>query len=215
MSKAEPTPRKRGRPLGGTEGQRRHEMLMAASNLFIEQGFGDTTMEAVAKRAGISKKTIYGFVTTKEKLFEAVMQDHMAHADLPELPDRVADAKALELALATYLNRLAAAILNCTAVGLFRLTVAEASRFPGVAQSFFREGALRHINQVAGWLEAQAKAGLISLTDPVLAARILTSFIILDPLRAAAMGLQELPSPADMDVRVRMVTGIFVNGCAK
>ena len=127
----------------------------------------------------------------------------------------IADAAAVEAALSTYLNRLAGAILNATAVGLFRLTVAEASRFPGVAQSFFREGALRHINQLAGWLEAQAKAGLITLTDPVLAARILTSFIILDPLRAAAMGLQDLPSPADMDVRVRMVTGIFINGCAK
>lgn len=206
--------RKRGRPAAGTEAQRRHEMLLAASEIFLEQGFGGASMEAVAKKAGISKKTIYGFVPTKEKLFEAVMQDHMEYADLPHLPEKVADAGGVEAALADYLGRLSAAILGPTAAGLFRVVVAESVRFPEVAQTFYREGGLRHIAELGAWLDARVKQGLVALDDPCMAARILTSFIILEPLRAAAMGLGELPAPAVRDQRARMAAKIFVNGCA-
>jgi AcrR family transcriptional regulator len=189
-------------------------MLVAASEIFLEQGFGGASMEAVAKKAGISKKTIYGFVPTKEKLFEAVMQDHMEYADLPHLPDQVADAAGVEAALADYLNRLSAAILGPTAAGLFRVVIAESVRFPEVAQTFYREGGLRHITELGAWLGARAKQGLVALDDPGMAARILTSFIILEPLRAAAMGLGALPAPALREQRARMAAKIFVNGCA-
>ena len=216
MSEADPgNCRKRGRPAAGTEAQRRHEMLLAASEVFLEQGFGGASMEAVAKKAGISKKTIYGFVPTKEKLFEAVMQDHMEYADLPHLPDQVVDAAAVEAALVDYLTRLSAAILMPTAVGLFRVTVAESVRFPDVAMTFYREGGLRHINDLGAWLAARTKQGLLALEDPPAAARILTSFIILEPLRAAAMGVGELPPAAERERRAKMAAKIFVRGCAK
>lgn len=215
MSELEPCPRKRGRPAAGTEAQRRHDMLLAASEVFLEQGFEAASMEAVAKRAGISKKTIYGFVPTKEKLFEAVMQDHMEYADLPHLPDQVADTAGVEAALADYLIRLSASILGPTAVGLFRVVVAESVRFPGVAQTFYREGGLRHITELGAWLAARAKQGLIALDDPGLAARLLTSFIILEPLRAGAMGVGELPPPDLRERRARMAAKIFVNGCGR
>jgi TetR/AcrR family transcriptional repressor of mexJK operon len=208
-------PRKRGRPPCGTEHQRRHEMLAAAGNLFMEQGFEATSMEAVAKSAGISKKTIYGFVETKEKLFEAVMRDHMEHADLPELVPDVGGPAGVGPALETYLCRLAAAILGPHAVGFFRLTIAESPRFPEIAQTFFREGALRHIHQLGTWLALQVKNGVLELDDPPAAARLLTSFIILDPLRSAAMGLSELPPAATVATRVKMAVGIFLNGSLK
>lgn len=216
MPDPKPDPcRKRGRPAAGTEAQRRHDMLMAASEVFLEQGFGAASMEAVAKKAGISKKTIYGFVPTKEKLFEAVMQDHMEHADLPVLPDQVGDLPGVEAAIAAYLNGLSGAILRPTAVGLFRVTVAESLRFPEVAETFYREGGLRHIKQLGAWLAERTKQGLLALDEPLTAARILTSFIILEPLRAAAMGVGELPSPDERAKRAAMAAKIFVNGCAR
>src|ERR1700744_2571706 len=109
-------PRKRGRPPGGSEMARRKEMLLAAGEIFLEQGFGATSMEAVAKRAGISKKTIYGFVSTKEELFEAVIRNHVDNSHLPEFPASVSGPEALEAVLSEYLIGLARAILGDTAV---------------------------------------------------------------------------------------------------
>ena len=211
---ADPCPRRRGRPPRGTEGERRQLILDAAENIFLGQGFGEASMEAVAKLAGVSKKTIYAFFETKEALFEAVMKAHTDSSDRPIPAGDVADDKALEAALGDYLCRLAEFILQPFAVRLFRLTIAEAERFPDIAQAFYREGALRSIFQLEDWLALQTKKGLLKVADPHEAAVFLTSMIILEPLRAAALGVAPLPAKAAMAARVASVTRIFLHGCA-
>ena len=74
---------------------------------------------------------------------------------------------------------------------------------------------MRHIHQLGSWLALQVKNGLLDLDDPPAAARLLTSFIILDPLRAAAMGLSDVPTADAVAIRVKMAVGIFLNGCLK
>src|SRR5580698_4504059 len=86
---------KRGRPLRGTEDARRQSLLKAAEELFMDQGFGAASMDAVAKRAGVSKKTIYCFFDNKEKLFEAVMTDHLERRPIPAIERDIADAATL------------------------------------------------------------------------------------------------------------------------
>src|SRR5436190_9336824 len=121
---------KRGRPPGGSAGGRRREILAAAENLFLIQGFGAVSMDAIAKQAGVSKKTIYCQFDTKEELFEAIMRAHMEELPLPALPPDAADAAAFGSSLAGYLEQLAGAIIGPIAVGLFRLSISEAVRFP-------------------------------------------------------------------------------------
>ena len=206
--------RKRGRPPRGTEELRRQEMLKAAETLFMEQGFEATSMEAVAKLAGISKKTIYAFVETKEALFEAVMRVHTDTSERPLLVNEVANLAAAEQALADYLNRLAHFILGPFAVSLFRLSIAEADRFPHIAQAFYREGALRSVHHLEAWLRLQTERGILNLDSPYDGAVMLTSTVILEPLRAAALGVAPLPSNAAMDSRAKMAAHIFLRGCA-
>ena len=207
--------KKRGRPPRGSEEARRQELLAAAESLFLEQGFGAVSMEAVAKRAGISKKTIYAFVATKEALFEEVMRAHIDSSDRPVLNVTVNDLTALEAALADYLNRLAQFILVPFAVSLFRLTIAEVERFPEIARAFYRQGALRSIHQLEDWLRQQVAKGLVELENPHEGAMFLTSMVILEPLRAAALGVSPLPTAEAMEARAKMVARIFLRGCGK
>ncbi len=207
--------KKRGRPPRGTEETRRQEMLAAAESLFLEQGFGAVSMEAVAKKAGISKKTIYAFVPTKEALFEEVMKAHIDSSDRPVLQATVSDLAGMETALAEYLNRLAQFILVPFAVSLFRLTIAEVDRFPEIARAFYRQGALRSIHQLEDWLRLQVEKGLVDLENPYEAAMFLNSMVILEPLRAAALGVQPLPMADAMETRAKMVARIFLRGCGR
>lgn len=48
------------------EGYNREKIAAIARELFTEQGFESTTMNDVAKRAGISKSTLYVYFTNKE-----------------------------------------------------------------------------------------------------------------------------------------------------
>ena len=48
-----------GRPSRAEALRLRERILIAATELFLAEGYGSTTIEAVAARAGISKRTFY------------------------------------------------------------------------------------------------------------------------------------------------------------
>jgi AcrR family transcriptional regulator len=205
---------RRGRPAKGTEATRRRALLQAAEDIFLNQGFGAACMDVVAKRAGVSKKTIYGFVSNKEELFAAVMRDHVEQSPPPPLPEEVATAAEVERALVEHLSELGRIRLLPFVLKLFRVTIAEAPRFPEIARTFYREGPQRHADLITGWLQRQVEKGLIVLDNPAEAATILTSAIIVEPLRVAALlGEQALPTPAAMEARAKMVAQFFLHGC--
>src|SRR6266850_5460657 len=63
-----------GRPSRRESAQLSDRILDVATMLFLSHGFGATSIEAVAKRAGISKRTFYHRFRGKEVLFEAVVR---------------------------------------------------------------------------------------------------------------------------------------------
>ena len=54
------------------------ELLAAALDLFVEKGFAATRAEEVAKRAGVSKGTLFLYFATKEELFKAVVRENIS-----------------------------------------------------------------------------------------------------------------------------------------
>jgi AcrR family transcriptional regulator len=57
-----------------------HDLIEAASAVFLQQGYRRTQMADVAERMGVAKGTVYLYVESKEALFDAVMR----HADSDE-----------------------------------------------------------------------------------------------------------------------------------
>ncbi|MBP7665126.1 MAG: TetR/AcrR family transcriptional regulator, partial [Shewanella sp.] len=55
-------------PLSRSE-QKRQQVLVAAIDLFCRQGFPHTSMDEVAKLAGVSKQTVYSHYGSKDELF--------------------------------------------------------------------------------------------------------------------------------------------------
>ncbi|MEL6930182.1 MAG: TetR/AcrR family transcriptional regulator, partial [Cyanobacteria bacterium J06600_6] len=50
-------------------------VLQGAMKEFLQNGYAGTSMDKVAKSAGVSKATVYSHFGDKENLFNAVMQD--------------------------------------------------------------------------------------------------------------------------------------------
>ena len=66
--------------------ERFHDLVEAATSVFLEEGYRRTQMADVAARMGVAKGTVYLYVESKEALFDAVVR----HADRDEridLPD--------------------------------------------------------------------------------------------------------------------------------
>ena len=121
--------RGRGRPARPPE-EARQAAVQAATWLLLHEGYAATTMEAVARHAGMAKKSLYQYAANREELVALVVRG-WTDAFLPAMAhDAAAPGEVLPL-LKEILQTMAARVLTADAVGLFRLLCTE---FPARAQ---------------------------------------------------------------------------------
>lgn len=151
--------RKAGRPPVLTEDERRQRILDAAEASFTEKGYAATSMDDVARRCAMSKKTLYRSFATKDLLFAELVET--ALSSLPDYPltqgEPEQDAQAtLRRALQSILEL----VLHPRQMALARLVVAEASLAPELAVSLHEKGLLRaqsNLTAVIGTLRARGQ----------------------------------------------------------
>ena len=118
---------------------RPQELIDAAMDLFVERGFAGTRSEEVAKRAGVSKGTLYLYFPSKEDLFKAVVRTHLSApiAEGQALADEFAGSSA-EL-LRTLIQMLWHHVGHTAAGSICKVIMAEARNFPDIAQFYVSE----------------------------------------------------------------------------
>src|SRR6476659_7929583 len=57
------------------ESPKRRAILDAARGLFMTEGYGAVSMDAVARSAGVSKATLYAHCGAKDRLFAAIIHE--------------------------------------------------------------------------------------------------------------------------------------------
>src|SRR6202171_6668331 len=62
----------------GEENGKRRQIIEGARSLFLAQGFDAASMGEIARKAGVSKGTLYVYFESKEQLFEAIVEDERA-----------------------------------------------------------------------------------------------------------------------------------------
>ncbi len=117
---------------------RPQELLDAALDLFVERGYASTRLEDVAKRAGVSKGTLYLYFINKEELFKAVVRENIVPV-LGAAEDIIStfeghSAELLRCIVMGWWERLGAT----KASGIMKLVMAEAGNFPDLAR-FYQE----------------------------------------------------------------------------
>jgi len=204
--------RRGGRPSKADAERLADRIVDAATELFFTLGYGATTIEAVAQRARISKRTFYHRFEDKSALFSAVVHRTIERlrppADVPLL-----DGTSLPEILRGLAVLILRAALSPPAISLHRLIVAESRRFPKLAAVVDNQGASEEaIRLIAGVLEADARAGNLTLDNPTFAAQQFLHMVIAMPQRRA-MGLGTAMTPAELETWARDVVNLFLNGC--
>ncbi len=210
--KADVVSRRGGRPSKADAEQLAHRIVDAGTELFFTLGYGATTIEAVAQRARISKRTFYHRFENKSALFSAVVHRTIERlrppADVPLL-----HGATLSQILCGLANLILRAALSPPAIALHRLIVAESSRFPDLAAVVANEGASEEaIRLIAGVLEREARAGNLTLDNSTFAAQQFLHMVIAVP-QSRAMGLGVPMTSAEVNAWARNVVNLFLNGC--
>jgi AcrR family transcriptional regulator len=205
---------RRGRPCQIAEPERRQLLLDAAESVFLELGYSAASMDDIARRAGMSKKTLYRLFETKESLFAAVIAARRASLNVTIEPGECADAPAAGEALRRYLGVMARFVLAPRQAALYRLVIAESQRAPELAHSFHREGPSKCRALLSDWLALQHARGSLHVADPQSAAGMLFSMVISDLQMCVLIGERGAPDEALIDRGVNRAVELFLEGAA-
>jgi len=202
-----------GRPSNLESARLADRILDVATTLFLGDGFGATSIEAVAKRAGISKRTFYHRFRGKEVLFEAVVR-RLIERWAPPLDAALFEGPNLAETLRGAAEYMLGVALTPEALALHRVVIAEATRFPGLARILHELGAATGIERIARVLEPRIANGELRSIDPQFAAEQFILMVVSGP-RRRALGLGTPLSPSELKVWLDQCVALFLNGCRR
>ena len=206
--------RPRGRPPTRSDDETRHLIAEAARHEFTTHGYAGACIDDVAKRAGVSKKTLYRLVPAKADLFRASVTDRIARFMLA-----VDEETLVSHDVAAALERLTIEFGNLTlsaeTIAIQKLVIAESDRFPELAASFYTDAILATQAVLERFLARQCARGLLDLDDPHAAAGMLRGMMIMEPQRATMIGRAPVPSAGEIAARAKVCVGIFLRGCRR
>lgn len=188
------------------------QLLDSARDEFLAHGFAEANVGRIATAAGMSKKTIYKYVPSKEALFLGVV--HAVVSGPGMVFDVIPADAAPSLRLGAYLSAFATIAFSPDGVTSYRLMMREGTRFPDVARIYIDTVKQFGVQPLADALTGYAAAGQLAIRDATLAATMLLAMIIADPLREAALGLAPPPQGEALDRRVDEAVRVFLCGVA-
>ncbi len=205
------------KPLRRGQEHKRSDILDAARELFVESGADRVSMDAVAARAGVSKRTVYDYYGDKRRLLLDVIED-AGHAALDRvqavierhLPDGIDDPAELELALRTFAVELGIAQFGSSNyIAAARLIAENESVLPELEDHPLDDA---HAEALARRFAHLAERGLLDIDDPRLAA---DHFSALTTLRVLNEPIRRRSDAAH--VRAMMIDGtrVFLRAYAK
>jgi AcrR family transcriptional regulator len=172
MSEAVTEPRWRRLPE-----ERPKQILEAALAVFTERGLSGARLEDIAKRAGLSKGTIYLYFPNKEELFHEVVRHSViafierGEACFEEQPDSLQ-------ALLQWMEGYWAWLRSPVFPVMHRLVNSEMHHFPDIAAFYAKEVIERAHRLVREMLQRAMDQGHLRRMDPLVAARMLSAIFI-------------------------------------
>ena len=153
--------------------QKAEQILQAALPEFLENGYAGTSMDKIAKTAGVSKQTLYSYFYDKEGLFRALIK-YVACQKF-----RLVWSKPLKGEPRKVLTQLAQRILqeinDPDYLCFVRLIIAESGTYPELSQLFLQNVAQPAIAILVDYLRQHEE---LRIRDPQVIAHIFVGTLI-------------------------------------
>ena len=165
------------------------ELLDKALDLFLEQGFERTSIDAITATAGMAKRTVYLRYGDKESLFKAALQRAIDEWIVPVERLRAAETEDVEETLLNIGRILVANLMTPAGIRLLRITNAESARMPEIGAYTYKEGTERTIHYLADLLERRLGGDSSQSADWHEAAIAFLYLVVCGPPTMTAWGL--------------------------
>jgi AcrR family transcriptional regulator len=211
-------PGRSGRPPSELAGEVEERILDAARKVFLNRGFEGASIEEIAVVARSGKPTIYARFRDKKVLFTAAVTKYVV-AKQSRLVNFSPSGKSLEERLANIGEAVLQEVLTPEWIGLLRLAIAEARRFPDLGSVVIRmtreRGAETMIRLLGEAVEA-VEVGTFPAFSPdrlAVTARYFIDLILLPQLLRALSGEHLKTLHAEIGSHVSQRVAFFLSAC--
>ncbi|MET0180529.1 MAG: TetR/AcrR family transcriptional regulator [Novosphingobium sp.] len=201
---------KAGRPTREQAEARHHALLETALDHFLDKGFEQATIEAIAQAVGMTKRTVYALYPDKVALFHAALDlaverfsvsaERIAETDKGDLHDTLVAIAWLRVDQ----------VMTPNGLKLQRIINTESYRFPGILRLSFERSGLPTVRFLERVLARETAAGRLALDAPDKAAAVFMSMVVGGPVRVIVTG--EPLSRQQIDKRIRYAVRLFLDG---
>ncbi|HKA15183.1 MAG TPA: TetR/AcrR family transcriptional regulator [Myxococcota bacterium] len=199
-----------GRPTREQARQRHDELLDTALDHFLDRGYEQATIDAIAASVGMTKRTVYARYPDKAALFRASVQRAIEQLIVPHATLAALESGDLEATLTAVARSRVAQVMTPAGLKLQRIINTESYRFPEIFTMSYEQGTRPVIEFLAALLRRETDAGRLSATDPVMAATVFMSMVVGGPVRMIVSG-QRLPS-RQIEARLAFAVQLFLDG---
>lgn len=190
-------------------GRKYDQVLDGARRVFARDGFEGASVDDIAREAGVSKATLYSYFPDKRLLFTEIWQSECRNSAEAAEADMNPDAGAAEY-LTFAGHRIAAFLMSETARSLFRLVVAEVSRFPELARSFHTNGPALMRERLVSHLRLLADRGELRIEDYALASDQFVQLCKAGFYDRLILGLLDDITPQEVETSVTAAVEMFL-----
>ena len=188
---------------------RRARLCEEAARIFLRDGYAAASMNAVARAAGMSKRTLYQVFPSKAALFEQTITAAIAPI---ALDTALAQESDLRRALTGILMTAAEHLLAARQIGIFRLVIAERHRSPELAEVTLRVLTSRGASALERRLTAETETGRLRLDRPETAARMLYGMVLGSAQIRLLLGVRGPLEAAELAELASSAVEIFLDG---
>ncbi len=181
--------------------------------LFMKQGYGAVSMDAVARAAGVSKATLYAHFASKDALFATIISDACC-LDTVDEASFWADPADVGATLRVIGDRFLRYILQADTLARYRVVVAEAARFPELGLAFWVNGPQAFCDRLSAWVAQQCDAGRLAADDPHVAAEQFIGLLRSGMFMRASLAVPPAPGEAEIEATVNAAVTTFLRAFA-
>lgn len=189
-------------------------IVRAAAAAFQARGFDGTSMDQIAARAGVSKRTVYNHFSSKEDLFHEIVAELTARAgttdDFP-----FEGALSIEEQLTTIGSSILEAMAGDDFVNLARVVLSRFLHSPDLAASMLGKGQHPFRVGLLKWIQAANTDGRLSVADPDMAARQFVALLNVSAFWPQVLAAQPPLSTADREALLESTVSMFLDHYAK
>lgn len=153
------SPAKQGKTGRPKSVEKRNQILESASELLLLNGFTATSMDLVAKQAGVSKQTVYSHFKNKDALFSAVIDKKCREYQMDE--EHMCPHKySAEQLLFNVGNQFVQLLMDPGVIAMYRLVIGEVTSNPHVAELFYQAGPQQAMDMLSQVLQKHPELAL-------------------------------------------------------